>query len=156
MDGTDRWSLIPAARACFTLISIRQEIGRNYEAVRLLGDARATLDALANALDNHTRDQGGIERRVSDAWAAFEQERAPFLGDSQPIRAERVLGAIQKPQPARPAGESLTATKSVLLFADCKHYRKRKKNAPTLPIKAQVPGAKRFDRGFLSILVAPI
>jgi hypothetical protein len=53
--------------------------------------------------------------------------------------------------------KSLRRTRSLRgLFADSKHYRRRKKNAPTLPIKAQVPGAKRFDRGLSSIAVAPI
>lgn len=95
-DGTDRWSLIPDS-ACVLHIDIDpQEIGRNYEAVRLLGDARATLDALTDALGCHARDRQSIERRVADAWAAFERERAPLLADTEPIRAERVLSAIQK------------------------------------------------------------
>jgi hypothetical protein len=73
-----------------------QEIGRNYEGMRLLGDARATLDALTDALGRHTRDRCAIERRIASTWVAFDRERASFLMDAEPILAERVLAAIQK------------------------------------------------------------
>lgn len=95
-DGTDRWSLIPDSARVLHIDIDPQEIGRNYEAVRLLGDARATLDALVKALGSHARDRSAVERRVADAWTAFERERAPFLSDGEPVRAERVLSAIQK------------------------------------------------------------
>ncbi|WFP75423.1 acetolactate synthase catalytic subunit [Mesorhizobium sp. WSM4906] len=95
-DGTDRWSLISGSARVLHIDIDPQEIGRNYEAVRLVGDARATLDALTDALGGHTRDRDSIERRVAGSWEAFERERAPFLADAEPIRAERVLAAIQK------------------------------------------------------------
>ncbi|TPJ77168.1 acetolactate synthase catalytic subunit [Mesorhizobium sp. B2-6-2] len=95
-DGTDGWSLIADDARVLHIDIDPQEIGRNYEAVRLLGDARATLDALTDALGSHARDRGAIERRIASAWEAFEDERAPFLADAEPIRAERVLASIQK------------------------------------------------------------
>jgi acetolactate synthase-1/2/3 large subunit len=95
-DGTDRWSLIPDGARVIHIDIDPQEIGRNFEAMRLLGDARATLVALVDALGSHSRDRNAIEQRIADAWAAFERERAPFLADGEPIRAERVLTAIQK------------------------------------------------------------
>ncbi|RUX33690.1 acetolactate synthase catalytic subunit [Mesorhizobium sp. M2A.F.Ca.ET.042.01.1.1] len=95
-DGTDRWSLIPDTTGVIHIDIDPQEIGRNYEATRLLGDARATLDALTGALGSHNRDRRAIERRIADAWAMFERERAPLISDAEPIRAERVLAAIQK------------------------------------------------------------
>lgn len=95
-DGTDRWSLIPSSGRVLHIDIDPQEMGRNYEAIRLLGDARATLQALTDALGNHNRDRGAIERRIADSWATFERERASLLSDAAPIRAERVLAAIQK------------------------------------------------------------
>lgn len=95
-DGTDRWSLISDTARVLHIDIDPQEIGRNYEAVRLLGDARTTLDALTDALDGHGRDRKAIERRIADAWTMFERERAPLASDAKPIRAERVLAAIQK------------------------------------------------------------
>lgn len=95
-DGTDRWSLIPDGARVLHIDIDPQEIGRNYEAMRLLGDARATLDALTDALGGHNRDRVAIERRITDSWATFERERAPLVSDAEPIRAERVLAAIQK------------------------------------------------------------
>ncbi|TYL80849.1 acetolactate synthase catalytic subunit [Bradyrhizobium cytisi] len=95
-DGTDHWSLIPDDARVLHIDIDPQEIGRNYEAMRLVGDARATLEALTDALGGHSRDRDAIERCVADAWATFERERAPFLADAEPIRAERVLAAIQK------------------------------------------------------------
>jgi acetolactate synthase I/II/III large subunit len=95
-DGTDRWSLIRDGAQVLHIDIDPQEIGRSYEALRLLGDARATLDALTDALGSHTRDRNSIERRIADAWTAFERERTPLLSDKEPIRAERVLAAIQQ------------------------------------------------------------
>jgi acetolactate synthase I/II/III large subunit len=94
-DGTDRWSLIPNQARVLHIDIDPQEIGRNYEAMRLLGDARATLDALTAALGNHARDRNAVEHQIVHAWTEFERERAPFLANSEPIRAERVLAAIQ-------------------------------------------------------------
>ena len=95
-DGTDRWSLIPDTARVLHIDIDPQEIGRNYEAVRFLGDARATLDALKDALGSHSRDRNAIEHRIAEAWATFERERAPLAPDAEPIRPERVLTAIQK------------------------------------------------------------
>ncbi|MER9658186.1 thiamine pyrophosphate-dependent enzyme, partial [Mesorhizobium sp. M0152] len=95
-DGTDAWSLIPDGARVLHIDIDPQEIGRNYEAVRLLGDARATLEALTNALGGHAPDRDAIVSHIANAWTAFERERAPFLVDAEPIRAERVLASIQK------------------------------------------------------------
>ncbi|TPN51576.1 MULTISPECIES: acetolactate synthase catalytic subunit [unclassified Mesorhizobium] len=95
-DGTDHWSLIPDGARVLHIDIDPQEIGRNYEAVRLVGDARTTLEAMTDALGSHSRNRDTIEQRIADAWAAFERERRPFLTDAEPIRAERALAAIQK------------------------------------------------------------
>lgn len=95
-DGTDIWTLIPDG-ACVLHIDIEpQEIGRNYEARRLLGDATTTLQALTEALRHHRRDPVQLKRRVAAAWSAFEKERAPLLVDDGPIRPEQVLASVQR------------------------------------------------------------
>lgn len=40
-DGTDQWKLVPDAGRLIHIDIDPQEIGRNYEALRLQGDARA-------------------------------------------------------------------------------------------------------------------
>ncbi len=96
-DGTDVWTLIPEGARVLHIDIDSQEIGRNYEAVRLQGDARATLEALTATLGKHGRDRASVEQRAETAWAAFERERAQFrMDESEPIRPERVVAAIQR------------------------------------------------------------
>ena len=44
--GTGSWQLIPADAGVIHIVVDAQEIGRNYEALRLAGEAAATLNAL--------------------------------------------------------------------------------------------------------------
>ncbi len=100
-DGTDKWTLIPPGASLIHVDIDPQEIGRNYEAMRLQGDARETLIELADALarcDLSKRNAGRpeLERHIADAWKSFEADRAPMASsDMAPIRPERVMAAIQ-------------------------------------------------------------
>lgn len=49
-NGTDAWTLVPPEATVIHLDIDGAEIGRNYEAIRLLGDARLGLEALSEAL----------------------------------------------------------------------------------------------------------
>ena len=49
-NGTDSWRLIPANARILQIDIDPQEVGRNYEAMRLVGDAAETLSALCDAL----------------------------------------------------------------------------------------------------------
>ncbi len=101
-DGTDRWTLIPPRATLIHIDIDPQEIGRNYEAMRLYGDARETLGALAQALSRRDLSKRktarpGLERRIAQAWAAFDADRAPETESSTtPIRPERIMAAIQQ------------------------------------------------------------
>ncbi len=99
-DGTDGWRLIPRDAQVLHIDISPEEIGRNYQSVRLLGDARETLNALTDALAgralNPSRSQAELERFIAGAWEAFEHDRAPWLTDASPIRPERTLAAIQR------------------------------------------------------------
>ncbi|WFU62596.1 acetolactate synthase catalytic subunit [Bradyrhizobium brasilense] len=100
-NGTDSWRQIPATARVIHIDVDPQEIGRNYEATRLVGDAAATLQALASALEHvdlsSRRDiRGGLEKRIAAAWKSFEDERLEFSGSNgSPIRPERVMRELQ-------------------------------------------------------------
>ncbi|TIU76599.1 MAG: acetolactate synthase catalytic subunit, partial [Mesorhizobium sp.] len=83
-NGTDSWRLIRPGTRIIQIDLDPQEIGRNYEAVRLVGDAAETLKALTQALktqDLKARSQArpGLAERIADAWRQFETVRAPLL-----------------------------------------------------------------------------
>ncbi|KMO43225.1 acetolactate synthase catalytic subunit [Methylobacterium tarhaniae] len=99
-NGTDSWRLYPR-NATFIHIDIDgQEIGRNYEALRLVGDARLAIEALTAALE--ARDMGrrratrsAVEARIAAGKAAFAEDAAALLhSDRAPIRPERVMREI--------------------------------------------------------------
>jgi acetolactate synthase-1/2/3 large subunit len=95
-NGTDSWTLFPKTARYVHIDVDGQEVGRNYEALRLVGDARLTLAALAGALAqqgsaaSHRRAE--LEAAIARARAAHEEEAAGYLGsDAVPIRPERVM-----------------------------------------------------------------
>jgi acetolactate synthase I/II/III large subunit len=95
-NGTDSWTLFPKNARYIHIDIDSQEVGRNYEALRLVGDARLTLAALADALANHggtsTRDRAALEQTIARARAAHADEAAAYLrSDTMPIRPERVM-----------------------------------------------------------------
>ena len=100
-NGTDSWRLIPPTAELIHIDIDPEEIGRNYEALRLVGDAATTLDALWEAL--RARDLGylrsrrsDLERRIAAGWQAFDIDRASLReSNGRPIRPERVMKAVQ-------------------------------------------------------------
>jgi acetolactate synthase-1/2/3 large subunit len=94
-NGTDSWTLFPETARYVHIDIDGQEVGRNYEALRLVGDAKLTLVALAEALAKHgpeSRDRAELERTIGRARAAHEEEVAGYVGsDAVPIRPERVM-----------------------------------------------------------------
>lgn len=101
-NGTDSWRQIAREARVIHIDMDPTEIGRNYEALRLTGDAATTLDALLQAMEDRdlTRRaaaRAGLEARIALAWAAFERDRAPVAhADTAPIRPERVMQALQQ------------------------------------------------------------
>ena len=95
-NGTDSWRLLPPSAELIHIDVDPQEIGRNYQALRLVGDAATTLDALCEALQardlsrrRHARP--ALESRIAAAWRAFDLDRRFLREVSQiPIRPERV------------------------------------------------------------------
>ncbi|GAW33527.1 acetolactate synthase isozyme 3 large subunit [Roseovarius sp. A-2] len=102
-NGTDSWSLYPENATYIHLDVDGTEVGRNYEAaVRLVGDARLSLDALADALD--TRDttaldarRSDLETRIAEGHEAAQKELLEIINmDQAPVRPERMMAEIDK------------------------------------------------------------
>ncbi|WP_374448836.1 acetolactate synthase catalytic subunit [Stella sp.] len=101
-NGTDSWKLFPRGARFLHLDIDGAEIGRNYEAMRLQGDARATLAALTEALAR--RDLGkratarpALEAAIRAGRQAHAEEAAPVTGSSaRPMRPERIMAEIDR------------------------------------------------------------
>ncbi|MDW9819535.1 acetolactate synthase catalytic subunit [Sinorhizobium meliloti] len=100
-NGTDSWRLIPPAAKIVHIDIDPGEIGRTYEALRLVGSAAETLRALRMALSEQslTRRQqarDGLEARIAAAWRNFEQDRYTMAHrDGAPIRPEFLMRELQ-------------------------------------------------------------
>ena len=101
-NGTDSWTLLPRA-ATYIHIDIDEiEIGRNYESLRLKGDAKLTLRALNDALAQqdltHRRAaRPQLERVLADAKQRHRAEIAEVTqSDASPIRPERFMVELEK------------------------------------------------------------
>jgi acetolactate synthase-1/2/3 large subunit len=101
-NGTDSWRLIPQAATVIHVDVDPQEIGRSYEAIRLVGDAGETLLALCTALETHdlsirTANRKPVEDTIAAAWASFEDDRRSLMNPRQsPLRPELVMVELQK------------------------------------------------------------
>lgn len=101
-NGTDSWRLYPRGARYIHIDIDGQEIGRNYEALRLVGDARATLEALTAALERRglakrRAGRGELERRIATARAADRAESAP-PGRLRPERLMQEIDARLEPE----------------------------------------------------------
>lgn len=100
-NGTDSWRLVPSGARVVQVDLDPQEIGRNYEAVRLVGEAAETLGALADALGEQNltkreKARGDLETRIAAAWRDFDAARALLVRhNTSPIRPERVMAELQ-------------------------------------------------------------
>ena len=101
-NGTDSWKLFSKSTRFIHLDIDGQEIGRNYEALRLQGDARATLAALVSAMaarDLSTRAlaRPAVEAAIREGRMAHAQEAAPMAtSTASPIRPERIMAEIDR------------------------------------------------------------
>lgn len=101
-NGTDSWKLYPK-QASFIHIDVDAlEVGRNYEAVRLIGDAKLTLAALADALakrdlTNRARARRELERQIAEGKERYLDESRPLReSPARPIRPERMMEELQR------------------------------------------------------------
>lgn len=105
-NGTDSWTLYPRAARFIHIDPDGLEIGRNYEALRLAGDAKLTLAALREAmltLDLAARADARpkVEAEIATAVASWRKLIAGVTSrDGGPVRPERVAAEIDKRLPA--------------------------------------------------------
>lgn len=101
-NGTDSWTLFPPGARYIHLDVDGAEVGRNYEALRLVGDAALTLDALTNELRKHDLSKrmsarDAVAKRIADAlqdWALKIQRIT--TQNKSPIRPERMMADLDK------------------------------------------------------------
>lgn len=101
-NGTDSWQLYPRDARYIQIDIDGTEVGRNYEALRLVGDARLGLEALVAALDGQDLTarraaRPALEARIRDGITAGAAARAGNIAsDASPIRPERIVAEIDK------------------------------------------------------------
>lgn len=101
-NGTDSWTLLPSNAKYIHIDIDPVEIGRNYESLRLVGDAKLTLAALKDSLL-----QTGIDKRQStrkDVESQIQTSREMHMEDMKEIylqqdgaiKVERFLYEVEK------------------------------------------------------------
>src|SRR6202050_3307728 len=101
-NGTDSWKLLPREATYIHIDIDPMEIGRNYEAVRLNGDAKLTLRALNSAMvaQNLSKRQlarAAIEGTIASAKTRHGEEIAGVTqSDATPFRPERFRAESEK------------------------------------------------------------
>jgi acetolactate synthase-1/2/3 large subunit len=96
-NGTDSWKLYPRGARIIHIDMDSQEIGRNYEALRLNGDAKLTLNAIHDALNGRREPMPDTADRIKHAKAKHATEIARYeQSNADPIRPERLAADIRK------------------------------------------------------------
>ena len=101
-NGTDSWTLFPKTAKYIHIDIDSQEIGRNYEALRLAGDAKLTLEALGQALagkdlGRRQQSRAAVESMIAAGRRSFADEaRSMTHSDAVPIRPERLMHELNQ------------------------------------------------------------
>src|SRR5215813_1407519 len=99
-NGTDSWTLFPRGAHLIHLDVDGQEVGRNYEALRLVGDAKLTLAALTQELQRRdlSRRQaarGTVAELIADGRRRHQAEaKALLTATGRPARPERLMAEL--------------------------------------------------------------
>ncbi len=101
-NGTDSWSLLPEDAQYIHLDIDPMEIGRNYEAHRLLGDAKATLPLLTAALlqqdlSKRAAARNDVEQAIAHSRVQHADEiREVSTSNASPMRPERIMAELER------------------------------------------------------------
>jgi acetolactate synthase-1/2/3 large subunit len=96
-NGTDSWALYPEHARYIHIDVDGAEIGRNYEALRLNGDAKLTLEAIYEKLKGRRQPAPEIERRIVEAKQKHAEDIAALeQSNVSPIRPERMAADIRQ------------------------------------------------------------
>ncbi|MCA1406732.1 acetolactate synthase catalytic subunit [Ensifer sp. IC3342] len=99
-NGTDSWSLYPKGATYIHLDVDGGEIGRNYEALRLAGDAKLTLAALKEALEKEglstlSSRRKALAEKIAGGLAAHREDMKIRVDmDAAPLRPERLMADL--------------------------------------------------------------
>jgi len=99
-NGTDNWTLTSAEATYIHIDVDGLEIGRNYESVRLLGDARSAIVDLIMALGETDLSKrraaaGDLVATIADGRRRHAEAVAPLAGsDSSPVAPERIMAEL--------------------------------------------------------------
>jgi acetolactate synthase-1/2/3 large subunit len=99
-NGTDAWRLLPPQATYLSIDVDGAEVNRNYDAIRLVGDARLALADLRDELGRRdlslraaTRD--GLAAAIASGRAGYARDAAPLLtAERSPLRPERVMAEL--------------------------------------------------------------
>lgn len=101
-NGTDSWTLYPRDARYIHIDIDGCEVGRNYEALRLVGDARSILEDLLEALaavdlSNARQRRPALEQQIAAGKRRDREASAVVrLSAQAPIRPERIMEALEK------------------------------------------------------------
>lgn len=101
-NGTDSWTLLPKEAKYIHVDIDPQEIGRNYESLRLTGDAKLTLAALGKALlkqdlSKRIASRKNIEEIIAKARLShIEEAKDVTLSNALPVKIERFMFKLEK------------------------------------------------------------
>ena len=99
-NGTDGWRALPTDATYIHVDVDPIEVNRNYDAIRLVGDARAVLTDLATEIE--TLDLAKRHARARSVEVAIEAARQQYAdeayevrtSDATPIRPERIMAEL--------------------------------------------------------------
>jgi acetolactate synthase I/II/III large subunit len=99
-NGTDGWRLLPPEAAYIAIDIDGSEANRNYDAVRLIGDARLAVEDLREELGGRdlslrSGQRACLAAAIADGRARYAADAAPLLTSAQsPLRPERVMAEL--------------------------------------------------------------
>ena len=101
-NATDSWTLYPASARFAHIDMDSAEVGRNYEAMRFVGDAKLTLEALAEAMrgmdaSKRLERRAALEARIAEGRRLHDLEMQELLAQPfSPMHPAQVMNSLQK------------------------------------------------------------
>jgi acetolactate synthase-1/2/3 large subunit len=96
-NGTDSWTMFPGGARFIHVDIDAGEIGRNYEALRLVGDAKLTLTALTERLRGRRTRSKELVQSIAAGFERASKETAQLMrSNASPIRPERLMADMQQ------------------------------------------------------------
>jgi acetolactate synthase I/II/III large subunit len=101
-NGTDAWRLLPQDASYISIDIDGSEVNRNYDAVRLAGDARLALEDLRRELDGRDLSRRRLQAdalagTIAAGRARYAEDARPLLTSAQsPLRPERIMAELDR------------------------------------------------------------